>query len=107
MNNFELIAAATKAIESNPEFVPAYMQRGMNLFVMNQLDEAYKDFDHIIEVLHAPEAEAYFVRGTIRHSRGDADGALADCRKAIEIDPDIMTKISGKFNLKWEPKQKA
>ena len=51
-------------------------------------------------------AEEYYQLGNEARKRGQWHEAINHYIQAIEIDPDIMTKISGKFNLKWEPGKK-
>ena len=38
-------------------------------------------------------AEAYLDRGATRKGQGDRDGAIADCNKAIEINPATPTHL--------------
>ena len=47
---------------------------------------AIVDWDQAIE-LNPEYAEAYYVRGVVKHKLGDHDGAEADRKQAIELNP--------------------
>lgn len=100
MTPFELIAKATQAIAVNPSDVAAYKQRAVVLCQMQQLDEALKDLDTLIDTLHTDDAEVYQLRGTLRMQRGDKKGALDDIRKALDFNPELLQQLSGQFQTK-------
>ena len=96
-NPFEIIAQTTQAIMANPSDVEAYKQRAVTLCQMQQYEEALKDLDTLIETLHTEDAEIYQLRGTLRMNRGDRTGALADMRKALDLNPQLLRQLSGEF----------
>ena len=63
------------------------------------LQDAYQaqmegDFDHAVELYHAslnlhPTAEAHTFLGWAYHFQGRFEEAIAECKKAIEVDPEF------------------
>jgi len=49
--------------------------------------------------MELPLASAYAQRGVLEGNKGDLDGALADCNKAIEIKPDFIEAYCGRGYL--------
>ena len=79
------IANLTRAIELNPNFAEAYLNRG---FVRREGDlaGAIADYTRAIE-LDPNDATAYCNQGAARANMGDHAGAIADYARAIELDP--------------------
>ena len=99
MNPIEIIAETTKAIASNPTDAEAYKRRAITLCQMQQYDEAIKDLDTLIDTLHTDDAEIYKLRGTLRMNHGDKKGALDDMRRALDLNPQLLEQMSGKFKV--------
>ena len=99
MNAIEIIAETTKAIASNPSDAEAYKRRAITLCQMQQYDEAIKDLDTLIDTLHTDDAEVYQLRGTIRMSQNDKTGAINDMRHALDLNPQLLERISGEFKV--------
>ncbi|MBP5376205.1 MAG: hypothetical protein J6Y38_07740 [Bacteroidaceae bacterium] len=97
MTPFELIAQATQTIATNPSDAAAYKQRALILCQMQQYDEALADLDTLIDILQTDDAEVYQLRGTLRMNRGNKTGAFDDMRKALDLNPDLLTHLSGEF----------
>lgn len=97
MTPFEIIAQATQAIAANPSDAVAYKQRALILCQMQQYDDALADLDTLIDTLHTDDAEIYQLRGALRMNRGDKTGALDDMRKALDLNPDLLTHLNGEF----------
>ena len=88
----------TKAIEQNPEYADAYINRGL---VKNELEDyegSIKDYDKAIE-LDPRCSLAYNNRGYTKHKKGDYEGALADYNKAILLNPKLNIAIDNKAKL--------
>lgn len=100
MTPIEIIIQTTQAIAANPSDVAAYKQRALTLCQMQQYDEAQKDLDTLIDTFHTDDAEVYQLRGTLRMNQGDKIGALSDMRKALDLNPDLLQKLSGQFQSK-------
>ena len=119
------IADYTKAIEIDPRYSRPYIFRGFTKLWQGKDSEAQKDFDtadaldsiwrdvykrktaYIMENRKptngqvAPSTAADYVnRGVVRYGKGDADGAIADFNKAIEIDPKSAEAYYDRGNLR-------
>jgi tetratricopeptide (TPR) repeat protein len=80
------IADLTDAIAANPEYYPAYNNRGVARYRLGNYLEAIEDFSKAIEL--APNsALAYNNRGLARVKIRDFDGAVKDFTTAIEWEP--------------------
>jgi Tfp pilus assembly protein PilF len=62
-------------------------QEGYKAHMEGDLERAVELYTRSIEL--SPTAEAYTFRGWAYHSMGRIDDAVAECRKAIEVDPDF------------------
>src|SRR5205814_592433 len=82
----EAIAEYTKAIDADPTFVKAYLNRGIDRDNLNDYGGAVADFTKVIE-LDPKNLQAYMSRGSARIFTKDLDGAVEDFTKAIELDP--------------------
>ena len=88
----------TKAIEYNPEYSDAYINRGL---VKNELEDyegSIKDYDIAIK-LDPKCSLAYNNRGYTKHKKGDYEGALADYNKAILLNPKLNIALDNKAKL--------
>ena len=97
MSPIEIIIQTTQTIASNPSDVEAYKRRALTLCQMQQYAEAQKDLDTLIDTLHSEDAEVYQLRGSLRMEQGDKIGALSDMRKALDLNPELLQKLSGEF----------
>ena len=79
------IVEYTKAIEADPKFFKAYLNRGMDRRMKNENEKAIVDFTKVIE-LDPTNLQAYMSRGTARIFTEDLDGSVEDFTKAIELD---------------------
>lgn len=78
------LVAFTHAIEIDPLFVPAWIERGF-LLLSNDDDQAARDFDRAIEIDPAC-GPAYRGRGWVRYGARDFEAALRDAYHGIECD---------------------
>lgn len=86
----EQIVAYTRAIQFNPEFSPAYNNRGAAKVALKQYDSAIPDFDKAIAI--TPEySAAYSNRGGAKTRLGQYEDAIRDCDQAILIAPENAT----------------
>jgi tetratricopeptide (TPR) repeat protein len=74
------------AIEHHPEFVLAYLSRGVVYAKMGKVDLALADFERAIE-MEPENARAYHLRGLARLRLGEREKAVQDFDKAIELNP--------------------
>jgi tetratricopeptide (TPR) repeat protein len=82
----DALRAFTTAIDLEPGFVPAYVDRGLILFHANLIDHALVDFDLAIQ-LDPSYGPGYYGRALVRHEQGDYSGELDDARRGQELDP--------------------
>ena len=80
------LADYNKAIELNPTFADAYLNRGNVYYDQSELDKALTDYNKSIE-LNPEEPLAYRNRGQVYHQQNERFQAVADYNKAIELDP--------------------
>lgn len=97
MTSLETIVKTTQAIATNPSDMEAYKLRALTLCQMQQYEEAEQDLNMLIDTLHTQDAEVYQLRGTLRMNRGDKQGALADMRCALDLNPQLLAQLSGEF----------
>jgi tetratricopeptide (TPR) repeat protein len=97
--------AFTRAIELDPEFGPAYRDRGLARVELGRLREAERDFTEALELNYAP-LQVHTLRANVRDRLRDAAGAAAD-RQAVktlspESDYDFVTR--GYTRMMHDPK---
>ena len=80
------IAAFDQAIKIDPQYVPAYQDRGYAFTLQNKLEEAISDYDKAIQ-LDPNYAPAYLNRGRAFSRQNKLEAAITDYDKAIELDP--------------------
>ncbi|MDY6950155.1 MAG: tetratricopeptide repeat protein [Thermodesulfobacteriota bacterium] len=81
------IAEYTKAIELNPEYGRAYLDRGGAYLNKGQYDQAIFDSTKAI-ALHPNVSEAYFNRADAYRITAQYDRAISDYTKVIELNPE-------------------
>ncbi len=82
----EEIKALTDEIAENPDYYPAYNNRGVARYRAGDYIEAIKDFSKAIDL--APDsALAYNNRGLAKVNTKDFDGAVKDFTQAVELEP--------------------
>lgn len=62
-------------------------QKGYEAQMSGDLDAAIRYYTRSIEAM--PTAEAYTFRGWALSFRGEYEGAIVECKRAIEVDPDF------------------
>ena len=80
------IEALTKAIELDPNYTYAYINRGNVYFDKGQYDRAIEDYSRAI-ALNPDDAYIYGVRGRAYVNSGQYGKAIKDYNKAIALDP--------------------
>jgi tetratricopeptide (TPR) repeat protein len=81
------IADFDRAIEQDPDFAEAYINRGTAYGIKGDLNRAIAEFDLAIE-LDPAYAAAYYNRGIAYGDKGDLDLAIADFRYVLRISND-------------------
>jgi tetratricopeptide (TPR) repeat protein len=87
-NYDETIAATTKAIQLNPQYLLAYVTRSFAYIRSGKYHPAIADCSRAIE-LDPKNTQAYVNRGIAYAKLGDYKQVLADSNRAIELDPKI------------------
>ena len=87
-----------KAIEHNPEYADAYINRGLVKNELKDYEGSIADYDKAIE-LDSCCSLAYNNRGYTKHKKGDYEGALADYNKAILLNPKLNIALDNKAKL--------
>ena len=77
-----------KAIELDPNYALAYMNRGIAKAQLKQYSAAIADYDKAIE-LDPNFALAYHNRGVAKYNLAQYNAAIADYDKAIELEPNF------------------
>ncbi len=73
-----------KAIEKDPSFSQAYVERARIFFVRGNIDEALEDFTKAIE-LDPENSDAYYGRGRLFQFRNNMPAACEDWVKARDL----------------------
>ena len=98
-NYTEAILAFTKAIEIDPESIPAYMGRAQAYRGTEQYEEAKTDYTTVIDKTEEQpytQAEAYVGRAEVDELTEDQQGALGDYQSAATVlDKVDLEKITG------------
>lgn len=80
----EAIKHYTQSIESKPDFIVAYYNRGIIYNQKGEFDNAVNDYTKAIE-LKPDDAEVYYNRGIVHYQKGEFDNAINDYTKAIKL----------------------
>ena len=84
----EAISHYDKAIQLDPDFAKAYINRGNSNFQLGQYQTAITDYTKAIE-LDPDDALAYINRGITDIEKGQSETATTDFDKAAQLDPDF------------------
>ena len=83
----------TRAIELDPEFAAAYINRANAYAEQGNLTAALADYDRAIE-LDPEVAAAYINRGVAYAEQGDLTAALADFDRALRHEPENVWTLT-------------
>ena len=85
------LANYDKAIELYPEYVDAWVRKGVTLFNANRINEARECLNQAVNLrpneFKANEFKAVYNRGKLRLHTGDIEGAMTDLDKATSLKP--------------------
>ena len=90
----EAIAAFDSALRLDPQFAPAYFDRGYARMLQGKNDSAALDFNHAIEIV-PNYRDAYYQLGLLMGMQGDFDKAVDDFQRALRIDPNYAPAYFG------------
>jgi tetratricopeptide (TPR) repeat protein len=73
----EKVEAATRQLQTNPQDVKAYLDRGRAYIYLRNIPQALADANQVIK-LDPKSADGYSLRGQIKRSQNDLKGSRAD-----------------------------
>ncbi len=97
-NYQEKLELYTKAIDENPEYMDAYINRGLVKNEIQDYDGSINDYNKAIE-LDPKCALAYNNRGYTKFKQENFKGALDDYNKAILLNPKFQMALDNKAKL--------
>jgi tetratricopeptide (TPR) repeat protein len=105
----EAVDDYTRAIQLNPPYLDAFLQRGTLCYkILKRYEEALTDFDKAIEI-DPGCASAYLHRGIVKCHLLKFSEALVDFDKTIELDPNeeraYFNRGKNKYMLKYEEEE--
>lgn len=81
------LANYDKALQLSPDFLEAWIRKGVTLFNEQRLTEAEECFSRAVK-LSPMSFKAVYNRGKLRLKQGEVEGALADFDKATTLKPE-------------------
>ena len=95
-NEDEAVTYYKKVIDLNPFNEHSYEQIALILARKKEYAQAIATLDEALEINE--KAQLYPLRGKLKMDSGDKEGALADMKKALELNPESENHISGHFD---------
>lgn len=86
-NYVAAIEAFTQALEIDPSYDVAYIDRGNSYYALNNYAAALADYSAAIDQ-GTDDPAAYYNRALINRQDGNYETAIADYQKAIDLDPE-------------------
>lgn len=95
-NEDEAVTYYKKVIDLNPFNEHSYEQIALIHARKKEYTQAIATLDEALEINE--KAQLYQLRGKLKMDSGDKEGALADMKKALELNPESENRISGHFD---------
>lgn len=95
-NEDEAVTYYRKVIDLNPFNEYSYEQIALIHARKKEYAQAIATLDEALEINE--KAQLYQLRGKLKMDSGDKEGALADMKKALELNPESENRISGHFD---------
>lgn len=95
-NEDEAVTYYKKVIDLNPFNEHSYEQIALILARKKEYAQAIATLDEALEINE--KAQLYQLRGKLKMDSGDKEAALADMKKALELNPESENHISGHFD---------
>lgn len=95
-NEDEAVTYYKKVIDLNPFNEHSYEQIALIHARKKEYAQAIATLDEALEINE--KAQLYQLRGKLKMDSGDKEGALADIKKALELNPESENRISGHFD---------
>lgn len=96
-----------QALQENPQYLTAFIYRGIAYHDLGEYQVAIKDFNHALRI-NPDHPIALYNRGESRSDIGDFDGAIIDLTKAIQLKPNyaeaynVRAIIFGSVQGEWK-----
>lgn len=94
----------SQAIQSDPDYVIAYIARGSVRVRLKNYEEALADLDFVIGI-DSSYPEAFSSRGSAWIAMGDFEKAKADFDTALQLDPQFYRALYNRGNAYFKLKQ--
>lgn len=94
------IAAYTEGIRAAPSVGVLYLNRANAYLYKPNFQAAIADASKALQLKNAKEDDACVVRGTAKAGLGDYAGAIADCNRALKINPKHALAYNNRANNK-------
>lgn len=89
----------TRAVDLDPAFADAYMQRGILYWrEIQNYHHAIRDLTHVLEI-DADRTDALYYRALAYQARNDYDQAIADYERFLAIGPQSTWRESAQIQL--------
>lgn len=95
-NEDEAVTYYKKVIDLNPFNEHSYEQIALIHARKKEYAQAIATLDEALEINE--KAQLYQLRGKLKMDSGDKEGALADMKKSLELNPESENRISGHFD---------
>lgn len=92
------IASYTAGIRAAPSVAVLYLNRANAYLYKPNFNAAIADANKALELKVTKTDDAYTIRGTAKAGLGDYDSALADCNRAIKINPSSWLAYNNRAN---------
>jgi tetratricopeptide (TPR) repeat protein len=90
-----------KAIEKDPKYLNAYINRGLSKVELRNYTEAIQDYDKAIGI-DSSHVVSYTIRGIAKDSLLNYKGAIEDYNKAIRIKPNDAWSYFNRGNARYK-----
>jgi len=102
-DNKNALIHISKAIELNPNYTEAYLERGLIKFDLKDYNGSLQDLDKAIAL--KPSDSSYVFRAMLKYFLGDFKGVIEDCNDAIATSSSKEI-LAGVYNYRGQAKSK-
>jgi lipoprotein NlpI len=89
------LSCLDEAIEADPDYVPAWGNKGIVLRMMGSFENAVEEYDHVLE-LDPGSAYAWNNKGVALRNLGRYEEAIRCYDRALELNPDYVYALNNK-----------
>ena len=88
----EAVLNLDTAIQLKPEFIMAWLNRGIGQVNAKEYEKAINDFNRVIE-MDKGNVSAYVMRAVANYSSGNSEKIISDIEIALQMDPYIISTL--------------